>query len=74
MEAAGFDATDIWVITAVFYADDGLIAARNATLLQDSFDLLIDLFDRVGLATNKTKTEVMVFLPGRICTCLFEDA
>ena len=30
MEAAGFDAADIRVIAAVFYADDGLIAARDA--------------------------------------------
>ena len=42
--------------------------------MQDAFDLLIALFDRVGLATNETKTEVMVFLPGRIRTCLSEDA
>ena len=74
MEAAGFDAADIRVIAAVFYADDGLIAARDATVLQRAFNLLIDLFDRVGLATNETKTEVMVFLPGRIRTCLSEDA
>ena len=73
MEAADFDTTDIRVIAAVFYADDGLIAARDAKRLQQAFDMLIDLFDRVGLATNETKTKVMVFLPGRIRTCLSED-
>ena len=65
---------DIRVIAAVFYADDGLITARDPTLLQDAFALLIALFDRVDLATNETKTEVVVFLPGRIRTCLSEDA
>ena len=62
MEAAGFDTADIRVIAAVFYVDDRLIAARGPTLLQDAFDLLIVLFDRVGLETNDTKTKVMVFL------------
>ena len=66
MEAAGFDTADIRVIAAVFYADDGLIAARDAKRLQQAFDILIDLFDRVGLATNETKTKVMVFLLGRL--------
>ena len=74
MEQAGFNAADIRVIAAVFYADDGLIAARDPTLLQDAFNLLTALFDRVGLETNDTKTEAMVFLPGRIRTCLSEDA
>ena len=74
MEAAGFKMDDILVIAAVFYADDGLIGARDPALLQRSFDILIGFFDRVGLATNETKTEVMVFLPGRMRTCLTEDA
>ena len=54
MEAAGFDTADISLVAVVFYVDDGLIAARNATLLQDVFDLLMDLFDRVGLVANET--------------------
>ena len=74
MEVASFDTADIRVIAAVFYAHDGLIAARDSTLLQDAFNLLIDLFDRVDLATNKINTEVMVFLSGRIRTCLSVDA
>ena len=73
MEAAGFDTADTRVITVIFYADDNLIAARDSTLLQDAFNLLINLFDRVDLETNSTKTEVMVSLPGRIRTCLSED-
>ena len=74
MELKGFDTADICAIVAVFYADDGLIAARDPKTLQTAFDLLTGLFDRVGLATNTTKTEVMVFLPGRIRTCLSADA
>ena len=75
-EAAGFDATDIRAIAAAFCADDGLAAARDpGTLpLQVSFDIRVSLFERVGLATNTTKTEVMVSLPGWIRTGLREDA
>ena len=74
MELLGIDAADIRTIVAVFYADDGLVAAREPKVLQDSFDILVGLFERVGLATNTTKTEMMIFLPGRIRTGLSEDA
>ena len=70
MEATGFDTVDIRVSAAVFYVDDRLIAAWDPTLLQDAFNLLINLFGRVGLETNNSKAEVMVFLPGKIHTCL----
>ena len=74
MEAAGFDATGIRTITVVFYADGGLVAARDLKTLQISFDILVSLFERVGLATNTTKTEVMVFLLGWIRRGLSKDA
>ena len=57
---------EIRTLIAVFYADDGLIASRNPKTLQTAVDLLTGLFDRVGLQTNTTKTEVMVFVPGKI--------
>ena len=74
MEASGFGTANIRDIAAVFSADDGLISARDPTLLQGVFDLLTALFDRVSLETNNSKTKVMVFLLGRICTCLSKDA
>ena len=36
--------------------------------------MLTVLFDRVGLRTNTTKTEAMVFLPGRIRTPLTAES
>lgn len=54
--------------------DNWLVAARNPEHLQLAFDLLTDLFDRVNLKTNTLKTKAMVFLPGRIRTCLSEEA
>ena len=40
-----------------FYADDGLIQSRCPTTLQELFDKLVGLFERVGLHTNTTKTK-----------------
>ena len=40
---------------AIFYADDGYILSRSARQLQESFDILIDLYERVGLRTNTKK-------------------
>ena len=68
------DFQDVRRLLAVFYADDGLIAARDPAVLQRAFDSLCSHFDRVGLKTNTTKTEAMVFLPGRIRTCLTAES
>ena len=59
---------------ACFYADDGLVSARDVDTLQKTFDVLTGLFDRVGFHTNTTKTEVMICVAGRIRTPLDEDA
>ena len=59
---------------ACFYADDGLVAARNADTLQKASDILTGLFDRVGMRTNRAKMEVMICVAGRIRTPLDQDA
>ena len=59
---------------ALFCADDGLVASPSKEWLQESFEVLVDLFSRVGLRTNADKTKVMVFLPGSIRTYYSEDA
>ena len=59
---------------ACFYADDGLLAARKLGHLQLAYSLLIALFYNVGLQTNTLKTDSMLFLPGRIRTCLSDQA
>ncbi len=53
-------------ILVVFYVDDGLIASRDPVWLQESFNILVRLFERIGLFTNAVKTKVMVCIPGRI--------
>jgi hypothetical protein len=53
-------------ILVAFDVDDGLIASRDPVWLQESFDVLIRLFERIGLFTNAAKTKVMVCIPGQI--------
>ncbi len=57
----------------VFYNDDGLIASRDPVWLQESFDILIGLFERIGLFTNASKTKVMVCTPGQIRKAYTEE-
>ena len=51
--------TQIRLLLAAFYADDGLVQSRDPEFLRFSFDILVRLFERVGLCTNTTKTEAM---------------
>lgn len=46
--------------TAMFYADDGLIEHTEPAVLQKDMDLIIKLFEQLGLRTNETKTKYMV--------------
>jgi hypothetical protein len=49
-----------------FFVDDGLVFARCLEWLQSSFDILINLFERIGLLANADKTKVMICVPGKI--------
>ena len=49
-------------------------SGSDPKVLQDSFGILISLFERVGLETDTTKTEMMEFLPGQIRAGLSKDA
>ena len=70
----GMGLEDVRRLMVCFYADDGLLIARMPKDLQIAFDVLTGLFDRVGLRTNTTKAEAMVFLPGKIRTPLTAEA
>jgi hypothetical protein len=52
-------------ILVAFYVDDGLITSRDPVWLQESFDVLIELFERIGLFTNSAKTKLMVCIPSQ---------
>jgi hypothetical protein len=48
----------------LFYADDGWLASHTTAILQEALDLVTDLFKRMGLQMNATKTKVMNSHPG----------
>jgi hypothetical protein len=56
-----------------FFVDNGLVAARCPEWLQSSFDILINLFEWIGLWTNAKKTKVMTCLPGKIRVAQMEE-
>jgi hypothetical protein len=55
---------------AIFYVDDAYLASRDAGFLQHVLTLLVDLFQRVGLQTNTSRTQTMICAPSRIQTQL----
>jgi len=57
----------------VFYVDNELVAVRCLEWLQSSFDILINLFEWIGLRTNAEKTKVMTCLPGKIQVAKTEE-
>jgi hypothetical protein len=59
---------------AIFYVDDAYLASRDTEFLQRALDLLVSLFERVGLETNVSKTQTMICTPGRIRTQLLTDS
>jgi hypothetical protein len=54
----------------IFYVDDSYLASRSAEFLQRALDIIIGLFERVGLEINTKKTQTMICTPGRTRTQL----
>ncbi|KAL9183027.1 hypothetical protein ACHAXT_004814 [Thalassiosira profunda] len=70
----GISAELMRTILAICYADDAFLASRDPEELQRALDILVELFDRVGLRTNTTKTQAMICIPGKIRTRLSSDS
>jgi hypothetical protein len=51
---------------AIFYVNDAYLASWDAGFLQHTLTHLVNLFQRVGLRTNASKTQTMICTPGRI--------
>ncbi len=51
---------------AIFYINDAYLASRDAGFLQQVLDILINLFERVDLQTNTSKSQTMICMPGQI--------
>ena len=48
-------------LAAYFYVDDGLVVSTRLKRLQMVFDVLADLFNRVGLRKNTQNTVSIVY-------------
>jgi hypothetical protein len=49
-----------------FFVDDGLVGSRDPVWLQSALDVLVILFESIGLRTNPDNTKVMMCIPGNI--------
>jgi hypothetical protein len=54
------------MLFAIFYVNDAYLASWDAGSLQHALDILVNLFERVGLQMNTSKTQTMICTPGRI--------
>ena len=43
-----------------FYADDGLLESTDPLGLQTDLDIILDLFEKMGLKANAFKTKCMI--------------
>jgi hypothetical protein len=57
-----------------FFVDDGLVGLRDPVWLQGALDVLVKLFESIGLRTNPDKTKVMMCIPGNIRVANTEEA
>ncbi len=49
-----------------FFVNDGLVGSRDPIWLQSAIDILVTLFEGIGLRMNPDKTKVMMCVPGNI--------
>ncbi len=57
-----------------FFVDNGLVGSRDPVWLQGTLDVLVKLFESIGLRTNPNKTKVMTCVPGNIPVAHTEEA
>jgi hypothetical protein len=49
-----------------FFVDDGLVGSRDPIWLQSAMEVLVTLFESIGLRTNHNKTKVITCVLGNI--------
>ena len=47
-------------LSVFFYADDGCMAGNDPAMLQDGLNIIIGLFQCMGLSMNSTKMKAMI--------------
>jgi hypothetical protein len=59
---------------AIFYVNDAYLESHKWNFLQRALNVIVGLFDHVGLKTNVQKTQAIVCIPRRIRIQLPEDS
>lgn len=59
--------------TSCFYADDGLLESYNSGDLQKDLDMIVDLFAKIGLKANESKTKFMIVRGAKAPTALSRE-
>jgi hypothetical protein len=57
-----------------FFFDNGLVGSRDPIWLLSAMEVLVTLFEGIGLRTNHGKTKVMMCVPGNILVAHMEAA
>jgi hypothetical protein len=57
-----------------FFVDDGLVGSRDPVWLQGTLNILVILFESIGLRTNPDKTKVITCVPENIRVAHTEEA
>ncbi len=57
-----------------FFVDNGLVGLREPVWLQGALNVLVKLFESIGLRTNPDKMKVMMCIPGTIWVAHTEEA
>ncbi len=65
-EAAGGVFSETCREIIAFFVDNGLVGLMDHVWLQSTMDVLVTLFEGIGLRTNPDKTKVMMCVPGNI--------
>ncbi len=65
-EAAGRVFSVVCKEVVAFFVNNGLVGSRDLIWLQSALDILITLFEGIGLRINPDKTKVMTCIPGNI--------
>ena len=66
----------MWLVhcMGLFYSADLVIGYRDPKWFQGGTNVLVELFRRVGLMANVSKSNTMTFHPGAICTGVSDKA
>ena len=62
------------IFFTIFYVNNVYLTSRDTEFLQRALDLLVSLFERMGLEMNVSKMQTMICTPGRIRTQLPADS